>query len=66
MQDFAIFVDTPPVVASKDGGVWVEVQSGGGWLQLYLTRHAAYKLARDMRVALDDLPSTVRQLRDHG
>lgn len=66
MQDFAIFVDTPPVVASKDGGVWVEVQSGGGWQQMYLTRHAAYQMARDLRTALDDLPSTVTSFRDHG
>lgn len=66
MDGYALFVDTPPVIASKNDGVWIEVQSGGGWIQMYLTRHAAHAMARDLRRTLDDLPSTVTPFRDHG
>lgn len=63
-MDYALFVEDV-VVATKGDGVWLELESGSGFVQVFVTRHAAYRLARDVREALEAMPSNVTPFR-HG
>lgn len=65
-MQYALYVDVPPVVARKGDGVWVELESGSGFVQLYLSRHAAYALANLLRKTLDSLPSNITSFDRHG